>query len=65
MTACAISGACGPDAEELQNASRSFLNSGNPFRANAKWGLIDASGNWIREPEFSDICGLRSRTIPN
>jgi len=47
-----------PGREELQNASRSFLNSGNPFRANAKWGLIDASGNWVREPEFSDIWGF-------
>jgi hypothetical protein len=47
-----------PGREELQNASRSFLHSGNPFRANAKWGLIDASGNWIREPEFIDIWGF-------
>ena len=47
-----------PGREELQNASRSFLHSGNPFRANAKWGLIDAGGNWICEPEFSDIWGF-------
>lgn len=47
-----------PGREELHNAVRSLLNIGNPFRANAKWGLIDASGSWIRDPEFSDIWGF-------
>src|SRR5262245_54155737 len=28
---------------------------GNSLRPNAKWGLVDATGAWIRAPEFRDI----------
>ena len=35
-----------------------FRPTGNSLRPNARWGLIDASGTWIREPEFRDIAGF-------
>jgi hypothetical protein len=35
-----------------------FRNTGNAFRNEAKWGLIDSNGAWIRRPEFRDIAGF-------
>jgi hypothetical protein len=35
-----------------------FRPTGNVLRSNAKWGLIDATGTWIREPDFRDIAGF-------
>jgi len=31
---------------------------GNALRPNAKWGLVDATGSWIRTPEFRDIASF-------
>lgn len=45
-----------PGREEL--AGVPFRPTGNRLRPNAKWGLIDANGTWIREPEFNDIAGF-------
>jgi hypothetical protein len=45
-----------PGREEFPTADAP--PAGNPLRPNGKWGLIDASGNWIREPEFRDIAAF-------
>ena len=45
-----------PGREEL--AGIPFRPTGNFLRPHAKWGMIDASGTWIREPEFRDIAGF-------
>ena len=45
-----------PGREEL--AGVPFRPTGNSLRPNARWGLIDASGTSIREPEFRDIAGF-------
>jgi hypothetical protein len=45
-----------PGREQFVNVP--FKLTGSSFRHRAKWGLIDASGNWIRKPEFSDIAGF-------
>jgi len=45
-----------PGREEFPTANAP--PAGNPLRPNGKWGLIDISGNWIREPEFRDIAAF-------
>ena len=43
-------------SEELPSIG--FRRTGSAFRSNARWGLIDATGAWIRKPEFKDIAGF-------
>jgi hypothetical protein len=45
-----------PGREEFSGPA--FRPTGSVLRTNAKWGLVDASGAWIREPEFRDIAGF-------
>jgi len=45
-----------PGREEFPGA---YLRpTGNSLRPDAKWGLVDAVGTWIRQPEFRDIKGF-------
>jgi WG containing repeat len=45
-----------PGREEFPGANAP--PPGNPLRHNAKWGLVDATGTWIRAPEFRDIASF-------
>jgi hypothetical protein len=45
-----------PGREEFPGANAP--PPGNPLRYNAKWGLVDATGAWIRAPEFRDIASF-------
>jgi hypothetical protein len=45
-----------PGREEFPSANAP--PPGNPLRYNAKWGLVDATGAWIRAPEFRDIASF-------
>jgi hypothetical protein len=45
-----------PGREEFPGADAP--PGGMPLRVDAKWGLIDVSGTWIRQPEFRDIAAF-------